>query len=81
MAGEDILRVAVLVDTSTGWGRRLVRGVLAWVRENKPWHIWIEPRGQAEKLRLPRDLRVEGVIARISDLDIAPTFNAPEFRS
>jgi LacI family transcriptional regulator len=63
--------VALLVDTSSGWGRRLVHGVLSWAHTHGPWHIWIEPHGQAERLRLPAGWRGDGVIARVSNAAMA----------
>jgi LacI family transcriptional regulator len=59
-------RVAVLVDTSTGWGRRLIRGIFGYVNKHDPWDIWLEPRGQNERLRLPAGWRGDGVIARVA---------------
>ena len=58
--------VALLVDTSTGWGRRLARGVMSYANQHHPWDLWLEPRGQEESLRLPRGWRGDGVIARVS---------------
>jgi len=60
------LRVAVLVDTSTGWGRRVIRGILKFAKKHGPWDIWLEPQGQAEQMRLPNGWRGDGVIARVS---------------
>lgn len=59
------LEVAVLVDTCTGWGRRLVRGVSGYAIKHGPWHIWAESRGREEVMRLPRDWPGDGVIARV----------------
>lgn len=64
-------RVAVLVDTSTGWGRRLIRGIFGYVNKHQPWDIWLEPRGQNEPLRLPAGWRGDGVIARVSTRSMA----------
>lgn len=63
---ERVPRVAVLVDTSTGWGRRLIRGVSNYIKKHGSWDVWIEPRGQSEEVRLPRNWQGDGVIARIS---------------
>jgi LacI family transcriptional regulator len=60
-------RIAVLVDTATGWGRRLVRGVTNYARGRAAWHLWVEPRGQNEHLRVPYGWDGDGVVARISD--------------
>ena len=62
----DAPNVAVLVDTSTGWGRRLIRGVTGYAQKHGPWHLWAEARGRSEHLRLPPDWAGHGVIARIS---------------
>jgi LacI family transcriptional regulator len=64
-------RIAVLVDTSTGWGRRIIRGIYNYVHKQGPWDIWLEPRGQDEDLRLPRGWAGEGIIARISTAGMA----------
>ena len=52
-ARQEGTRIAVLVDTATGWGRRLVRGVSNYARGRAAWHLWVEPRGQNEHLRVP----------------------------
>lgn len=63
---QKMPRVAVLVDTSTGWGRRLIHGVHLYSQTHGPWHLWVEPRGQHEHLRPPPSWRGEGIIARVS---------------
>jgi LacI family transcriptional regulator len=64
-------RVAVLVDTSTSWGRGVLEGIDSYCRENSGWEIFVEPRGQLERLRLPRGWRGDGVIARITSPQLA----------
>lgn len=64
-------RVAVLVDTATGWGRRLVYGIMAYTRKHGPWRLWIEPRGQQEILRPPTGWVGDGIIARVSTSRLA----------
>ena len=59
-------RIAVLVDTSTGWGRRLIRGVLMYAKRKGDWQVIIEARGQDEPFRLPPSWEGEGVISRVS---------------
>ena len=58
-------RVAVLVDTSTLWGRLVVRGIQEFAHRNGPWLTYIEPRGMEELTRVPAGWRGQGVIARI----------------
>lgn len=66
MATLPNTRIAVLVDTSTAWGRRLIHGVLVYEKMHGPWDVWIEPRGQKESLRLPQGWKGNGIIARVS---------------
>lgn len=57
------LRVAVLVDTSRSYGRRLLRGMIAYQRDHQRWHLHIE----AEELVDPVGLRQwtgDGILAR-----------------
>jgi LacI family transcriptional regulator len=68
--------VAVLVDTSTTWGRRVLRGIHLYCREHARWEIFVEPRGQLERLRLPRGWEGEGVIARVSNLAMVEELQA-----
>ena len=71
-AGEpSVPRVAVLVDTSTGWGRGIVLGIVKYARLHGPWRLWVEPRGQGEWLRPPSGWAGEGVIARVSSRGMA----------
>src|SRR5689334_6037405 len=59
-------RVAVLVDTSTDWGRRIITGIVDYVREHERWHLLIEPIGVEEQVEVPKGWRGHGIIARVS---------------
>lgn len=63
--GWDAPRIAVLVDTSTSWGRRVVTGINNYARKHGPWHLFVEARGLEERLQVPRGWRGEGIIARV----------------
>lgn len=76
MALRQEKRVAVLVDTATGWGRRLVRGIIRYARQRSWWHLWIEARGQDEPLRLPPGWSGDGIIARVATQTIAREIQA-----
>jgi len=67
VAKSSVPRIAVLVDTSTGWGRRLIRGVVGYVRKHGPWNLWVRARGQDEPMRFPPGWAGDGIIARIAD--------------
>jgi LacI family transcriptional regulator len=65
MPYPDTPHVAVLVDTATGWGRRLVRGIVNYGRSRGPWYLWIKSGGQETPLWLPPGWRGDGIIARV----------------
>jgi LacI family transcriptional regulator len=58
--------VAVLVDTSTTWGRAVLHGINSYRLKNGPWEIFVEARGLEEHLRVPAGWRGDGIIARVS---------------
>lgn len=62
--GRNTPHVAVLVDTATGWGRRLVRGIVNY-SQHGPWSLWIKSGGQDAPVWLPPGWRGDGIIARI----------------
>ncbi len=61
---KETSHVAVLVDTATGWGRRLVRGVVNYSQHGS-WYLWIKSGGQDASLWLPPGWCGDGIIARI----------------
>jgi LacI family transcriptional regulator len=63
---DGIPSVAIFVETGTSWGRRVVAGVLEYAKDRGPWHIFVEPHGPEESLRLPPHWRGDGIIARIA---------------
>lgn len=65
-------RVAVLVDSSTMWGRDLIGGVQRYSREVGGWQLFVEPRGVEQRLRwLPEGWQGDGVIARVGFPELA----------
>jgi LacI family transcriptional regulator len=61
----DAPRIAVLVDTSTTWGRRVVTGINNYAQKHGPWQLFVEARGLEERLQVPRGWQGEGIIARV----------------
>lgn len=59
-------RVALLVDTSTGYSSRLIQGVAQYARAHQCWELLIQPRGAREIWRIPRHWQPDGVIARVT---------------
>jgi LacI family transcriptional regulator len=65
-------RVAVLVDTSTMWGREVIAGVHRYSVERGGWQLFVEPRGVEQRHRwLPQQWRGDGVIARVGFPELA----------
>lgn len=64
-------RVAVLVETSSTWGRNVCAGVQQYAARHGPWLVFIEPRGGEEPITLPHGWRGDGVIARINNPRLA----------
>lgn len=64
--------VIVLIETSTGWGSGMVRGVANYLDEcGEPWNVFLEPRGKFEPLRLPKGWDGDGVIGRVNNAELA----------
>ena len=68
---NHVPRVALLVDTSTDWSRRVISGIVQYVRVHDFWHLYVESRGAEEKIELPRSWKGDGVIARIGNEKLA----------
>lgn len=69
--------VALLVETSNSYARGLLRGIHAYLREHRPWSIYLPELGRGEAP--PRWLRTwngDGIIARIENLRIARAMRA-----
>lgn len=64
-------RVAVLVDTSTTWGRNILGGIIQYTRTHRRWQIYVEARGLEEPLELPRGWKGDGVVARVGTMGMA----------
>ncbi|TWT32878.1 AraC family transcriptional regulator [Blastopirellula retiformator] len=64
--------IAVLIETSTGWGSGMVHGVSSYLDGcGENWNVFLEPRGKFEPLRLPKGWRGDGVIARVNNAELA----------
>lgn len=71
MMKPAIKRVAVLVDTSTTWGRDVIAGVHRYSRGTEGWQLFVEPRGVEQRRWLPQGWKGDGVIARVGFTDLA----------
>lgn len=64
-------RVAVLVDTSTSWGREIISGIHQYSRRHGNWHLFVEARGLDDSAPLPRGWQGDGIIARVGTPQVA----------
>jgi LacI family transcriptional regulator len=70
--------VALLIDTSTSWGIRLIKGIIQYAHEAGDWLIHVEPRGRYERLHVPAGWAGDGIIARINWKTLADEIIASE---
>lgn len=63
---RHVKRVAVLVGTSTGWGRDVIRGIRRYAAVHGNWTLYFDPVGLDEIVSIPKIWKGDGVIARIS---------------
>ena len=73
---NHIPRVALLVDTSTDWSRRVIGGIIQYIRAHDFWHLYVESHGVEEHFELPRGWQGDGVIARIGNEKMARSLQA-----
>lgn len=60
--------VALLIETSRSYGRGLLRGIIGYLREHRPWSIYFEPRGLNDTApNWLKSWRGHGILARIND--------------
>jgi len=62
--------IAILVETSTNWGRRLCQGIGNYASQNTDWNFYLEPHGENEVFFLPKGWSGDGIIARVNRPDI-----------
>ncbi len=64
-------RVALIVETSTSFGRRLLCGVAAHIRENAPWSVYFGERGVFDPAPdWLKDWKGDGIITRVASPEI-----------
>ena len=69
---SDPPRVALIVETSTSFGRRLLCGIAEYIRENAPWSVYFGERSVYDPV--PPWLKKwagDGIIARVASPEIA----------
>jgi len=65
-------RVALLIETSNGYARSILRGVEDYIRSHQPWHIFLAERGRGDgPPKWLNEWEGDGIIARIENKSIA----------
>jgi LacI family transcriptional regulator len=65
MSAESIPRVALLIETSRSYGRRLLRGIVKYARLHGPWAFYNEPGDQGKAIpRFLKNWHPDGIILR-----------------
>ena len=68
---KGIPRVALLVETSLGYGRALLRGVMRYARLHGPWAFYLQPGDLRQLLPKMEEWSGTGIIARIETPEVA----------
>lgn len=71
MPHQQLIRVAVLIDISNAWGRRVIQGVLDYEKLNGPWDVLLVPCHENDVSSLPVSWSGDGIIAPVSDRSMA----------
>jgi len=71
-----IPKVASLLETSTEYGRGLLRGIVRYSRLHGPWSLYIAPGHYEQELPKAKLWGGTGIIARISSPDLAQAIQA-----
>ncbi|HSU69636.1 MAG TPA: DNA-binding transcriptional regulator [Tepidisphaeraceae bacterium] len=65
-------RVALLIETSNAYARGLLDGVTAYLREHRPWSIYLSEHGRGDSVpHWLQGWRGDGILARIENKAIA----------
>src|SRR5437016_8983771 len=62
-----VQHVAVLIETETSWGGRVIRGIAAFAEKHSNWHLLIDPRDHEQRSAVPDGWEGDGVIARVTN--------------
>ncbi len=62
-----VQHVAVLIETETSWGGRVIRGIAHFAEKHTHWHLLIDPRDHEQRSAVPDGWQGDGIIARITN--------------
>ena len=72
----QVPRVALLIETSRGYGRDLLRGIARYADLNGPWEFFLTPADFEQKLPDMKAWGGTGIIARIENMGLAKSIVA-----
>lgn len=64
-------RIALIIDTATTWGSGLIEGIAEYAHAHEDWQFLLGPRGKYDRSLLPADWNGDGIIARITNQELA----------
>jgi LacI family transcriptional regulator len=67
----EIPKVALLIETSRGYGRGMLRGIVRYARLHGPWRFYITPGDFAQALPRMSEWGAGGIICRVENIEIA----------
>src|SRR5262249_7542138 len=68
---QQTKKIAILIETSTAYGRGLLRGIARSARERQPWTLYLKPSGQDGALAHLKSWNVDGLLVRVHDRRLA----------
>lgn len=68
---NDCPRVALLIETSRGYGRAMLRGIVRFARLHGPWSFYITPGDFEQALPQMSQWGGAGIIARVETVEVA----------
>lgn len=64
-------RIALLIETASSWGARLVEGIAGYANAHGGWLFYLEPHGKFDVQSMPANWKGEGIIARVTSPRLA----------
>lgn len=76
VSNPEVPSIAISIETTTAWGRRIIAGILDYAREHGPWHVHLETQLQGDVFRPPDGVKLDGIIARVGTPALAESLGA-----
>jgi LacI family transcriptional regulator, galactose operon repressor len=67
----DCPRVALLIETSRGYGRAMLRGIMRFARLHGPWSFYVTPGDFEQALPQMSQWGGAGIVARVETVEVA----------